>query len=520
MKTTIAFAAALAIAAGSAAHAELSQKYRDWGAGPYSFLFTDAERAEWAKLQDDKTADEFIGVFWAKRDPTPETRDNEYRAEFEGRVLAADKQLGAKDVRGSMTDRGHVFLLFGQPTRIVRQAKPAAVEPASGPGAGELDDLPGAAGGGLRENPTDRDPSQHETWVYEKEQLPKSATKKKYEIRFLAKPGSDLLAFEKPADWTAPLAAEAAAVIKRPNLTLADLIAEQQAAAPAAPAAPAKEPFRTWKAKPLEDAARLDALHAALAAKPALDAALDTGAFQDNDGDWILPIQVSVPTEKAFAGDPTLVGEVLDAGGASVFRFEATHPWTDAGNRTRVLETVVVPPGQYTLQVGLVDPQGQVVWAAKSAQTAPAEAKFWISDLVLSEDIHPMPSAQEMLEPWAWQGIAVVPKGDLTFPHGSALWYYLHTCYASLGPDGKPTLKEIVELGGPRKFRGPQRMEPAKSGDNCWILAQAIDITPEFTPGDYEMKISVTDTTTNTTLTTPARKFRIVAAPGAAPPAK
>ena len=58
---------------------------------------------------------EFLIAFWRMRDPTPETPENESMMVFNERFSYADFQLG-----GAESDRGSVFIRYGQPEEIVR----------------------------------------------------------------------------------------------------------------------------------------------------------------------------------------------------------------------------------------------------------------------------------------------------------------------------------------------------------------------------------------------------------------
>ncbi|MCY3772520.1 MAG: GWxTD domain-containing protein [Gemmatimonadetes bacterium] len=58
---------------------------------------------------------EFLIAFWRMRDPTPETPENESMMVFNERFSYADFQLG-----GAESDRGTVFIRYGQPEEIVR----------------------------------------------------------------------------------------------------------------------------------------------------------------------------------------------------------------------------------------------------------------------------------------------------------------------------------------------------------------------------------------------------------------
>lgn len=58
--------------------------------------------------------------FWEKRDPTPKTKRNEIMEEYYYRVASANQQYGA--VRdGWRTDRGFVFVNYGEPDYVERQ---------------------------------------------------------------------------------------------------------------------------------------------------------------------------------------------------------------------------------------------------------------------------------------------------------------------------------------------------------------------------------------------------------------
>jgi GWxTD domain-containing protein len=92
-----------------------------WPDGPVKVLLTSDDKRQWAGLMDPASRSEFITKFWAARDPKPETPENEFRQEFEKRVAFADKNFAQGETRGSLTDRGTVFLLLGPPTYVGRK---------------------------------------------------------------------------------------------------------------------------------------------------------------------------------------------------------------------------------------------------------------------------------------------------------------------------------------------------------------------------------------------------------------
>jgi GWxTD domain-containing protein len=93
----------------------------DWADGPVRYLLTSEERRTFSQLFNPVTRSEFVTAFWRARDPKPETGENEFREEFERRVAFADGHFTEDEVRGSLTDRGMVFLLLGPPTYIGRR---------------------------------------------------------------------------------------------------------------------------------------------------------------------------------------------------------------------------------------------------------------------------------------------------------------------------------------------------------------------------------------------------------------
>ena len=96
-----------------------------WSDGPVRYLLTSAQRADYQRLSTLAERSAYVADFWKARDPHPETPENEFRDEFERRVAFADARLGQEETRGSLTERGMLFVLLGPPTWVGR--KPLAV---------------------------------------------------------------------------------------------------------------------------------------------------------------------------------------------------------------------------------------------------------------------------------------------------------------------------------------------------------------------------------------------------------
>jgi GWxTD domain-containing protein len=68
-------------------------------------------------LPDAESRKEFIKDFWEKRDPDPDTPENEYRREFEARVEYANKRF-IEGGPGMNTDRGRIYIFMGPPDKF------------------------------------------------------------------------------------------------------------------------------------------------------------------------------------------------------------------------------------------------------------------------------------------------------------------------------------------------------------------------------------------------------------------
>src|SRR5476651_2126557 len=60
---------------------ELETPYRKWLNEDVSYIITDEERTAFKRLQTDEEREQFIEQFWLRRDPTPDTVENEFKEE-------------------------------------------------------------------------------------------------------------------------------------------------------------------------------------------------------------------------------------------------------------------------------------------------------------------------------------------------------------------------------------------------------------------------------------------------------
>ncbi|MGE5498748.1 MAG: GWxTD domain-containing protein, partial [Syntrophothermus sp.] len=84
------------------------------------YISTSAERDQYEKLKNVEGKRDFLLKFWRKRDQDPSTPVNEFKNQFMERVRLSDDRYGTINKRGNKTDRGRVFILYGEPDEIER----------------------------------------------------------------------------------------------------------------------------------------------------------------------------------------------------------------------------------------------------------------------------------------------------------------------------------------------------------------------------------------------------------------
>jgi GWxTD domain-containing protein len=79
------------------------------------YIITPEERKIFLEMPESERA-QFMEDFWKRRDPFPDTEENEYKNEYYRRVEEANRLLQGEGRPGWLTDRGRIFILFGPPT--------------------------------------------------------------------------------------------------------------------------------------------------------------------------------------------------------------------------------------------------------------------------------------------------------------------------------------------------------------------------------------------------------------------
>jgi len=96
---------------------EVSGSYKKWLDEDVRWIITDEERSAFKQLSNDEERDQFIEAFWQRRDPTPDTIENEFKEEHYRRIAYANEHFAA-GIPGWKSDRGRMYIMYGPADEI------------------------------------------------------------------------------------------------------------------------------------------------------------------------------------------------------------------------------------------------------------------------------------------------------------------------------------------------------------------------------------------------------------------
>ena len=120
---------------------ELSKTYKKWMDEDVRWIITDEERAAFKQLSNDEERDQFIEAFWQRRDPTPDTVENEFKEEHYRRMAYANEHFPA-GIPGWKTDRGQMYIKFGPPDEIESHPSGGSYQRPMDEGGGQTSTFP------------------------------------------------------------------------------------------------------------------------------------------------------------------------------------------------------------------------------------------------------------------------------------------------------------------------------------------------------------------------------------------
>jgi GWxTD domain-containing protein len=119
----------------------MSKESKDWLDKDVRWIISDEERKAFMQLSNEEEREQFIEAFWDRRNPNPDSEDNEFKDEHYRRIEYANEHFPAGKP-GWMTDRGRIYIVYGPPDEIDSHAGGGTYQRPIEEGGGETSTFP------------------------------------------------------------------------------------------------------------------------------------------------------------------------------------------------------------------------------------------------------------------------------------------------------------------------------------------------------------------------------------------
>jgi GWxTD domain-containing protein len=490
---------------------EVKKIYREWPEKDVAYIITDAERSAFKKLATDEEREQFIEGFWQRRDPDPDTDENEYKEQYYERIAYANEHY-ASGIPGWKTDRGRIYITFGKPDSV--EAHPA----------GGSYDRPSYHGGGSTTT------YPFEVWFYRYIEGIGSGI----EIEFVDPTGTGEYRIARSPDEK-----DALAMVPGAGLTLNESLGLSSKADRTAYGS-------NYERQQDSPFARLQ-LIADLSRPPVIKNAelasllTGSGTIEDNPLNFDMRIDFfrqsdervvtafTIQTEnkeltfKDVGGVQTarmnIFGRITSVAGRRVGVFEdavtatATNDELIAakGRKSAYGKTVPLPPGTYRVDVIVRDLESGATQVKHLGFTVPKyDAKqLSTSTLVLAAKLQSA-SDQPAVGQFTIGQFKVIPNVARSYRKGEPVGIYLQVYNAGID---QTTLRPSVDVDyvlfkdGKELGKMPEDWRGMSDAGQRLTLARLIT-TDQLAPGEYEMMIRIKDRVSGQSLS-PSEKFTI-----------
>lgn len=455
-------------------------KYEGWDRTWVEHFLTKKEAKEFKKLKTEKEAEEFIMLFWAKRDPTPGTPRNEFKERCEALAKIADKDFSTEKNKGSLTDRGKVLLLLGPPfaRREVEYSE------AEGTLANEGVSMTASQKAFLR--------GMMEVWIYRKEQLerlPFSLPFQELRVEFKKEEGQK----DYILNVNVPNVLKALAQAKEGWIKSADL----------------KE-VPEW-AKGMGTSIFDKIAEKIKSGEEALkkETALTThGFFYDSNNQTYgsMIIFFDENSEVKDLNELNLFLQIFDLEGKKVFQVDEKVQLNKTQRGFYVDRSFLIDKGKYSVLQILGKEDGKIFYSNLFEFDVPdfkdiSEEGFWFC---LSSDVKPLQTYYEN-DPFVFGGVKVIPKMDLKFKKDEELWYFYNLFHPALDTETqKPKVVQKIEIYREgRLLRQTKETEPELTpiSEGRYVSGMAYKIGEDLRleKGNYKFKLIIKDLISNKT---------------------
>lgn len=503
----------LGVSAAAQANKEFNSAayYKKWVDEDVVYIITDDERAVFEKLTTDEERDQFIEQFWQRRDKTPETAENEYKIEHYRRILYANEKYTA-GIPGWKTDRGRIYIMFGPPDRYE-----------STPQGGSYVRTPKEGGGQTSVAPFERWEYRHIDGIGDDIELEFVDDRGGglYELTFDNQRKDDLLQL----GFMGPTLDEIEAYQLLGVQHKMDRVAGRRYAGDLSSDYRTQAGHETAKDSPF---AKLQ-LSASLNKPPVikfkdLEAVIGTRVTYNSvpvkytadlvrisDTQIMVPVTLEVPnsalTYQSMYGIHTgkleVYGQVttLARRRMAVFEDEVARDFTEENYQAGLLASslfqkqLVLAPGLYKLEMVVKDMTSGKMTLLEQRLEVPSypDGQLALSSVVLARSIQKSDNPKETA--FTFGSLKVIPSADHMFRQDEEMGFYFQVYgLQSDASSGKPKAK--VEFALTPKGQEPSMWRNASDllmpfGTHATVAR--IGSLSAFKPGDYELRIRVTD---------------------------
>ncbi len=495
---------------------ELKKAYKDWLEKDVTYVITDEERKAFKKLATDDERERFIEEFWRRRDPDPDTDENEFKEEYYERIAYANEHF-ASGIPGWKSDRGRIWIMYGKPDERETHPSGGSYERPSYEGGGNTTTYP------------------FEIWFYRY----LAGVGSGIEIEFVDPTGSGEYRIARSPD-------EKDAMLNIPGagLTLSEQLGlTSKADRVSGVSSIGNNNYTREQDSPFS---RLQLL-ADLSRPPQvkfndLASAVNTGVIEENplnfdvrvdffrqsDERVITAITIQVENKDLVFQDSgglqqariNIFGRITSVAGRRAGVFEdpvittaTTEELTDArGRKSAYQKAVALPPGTYKVDVIVRDVASGATGVRHIALPVPKydPQKLSTSTLVLAAKLENMGDRPAVGQFVIGQA-KVIPNVSGIYRRGEPVGVYMQVYNAGID---QTTLRPSVDVEYALMKDGKEVGKQAEdwrgmsdSGQRL-TLARLID-TRQLSPGEYELAIRIRDRVSGQALT-PAAKFTVV----------
>jgi GWxTD domain-containing protein len=495
---------------------ELKKAYKDWLDKDVTYIITDEERKAFKKLATDDERERFIEEFWRRRDPDPDTDENEFKEEYYERIAYANEHF-ASGIPGWKSDRGRIWIMYGKPDG--RETHPM----------GGMYDRPSYEGGGSTTT------YPFETWFYR--YLPGVGSG--IEIEFVDPTGSgEYRLARNPNEKDAMLMIPGAGLTLSEQLGLTDKGDRITGLGGVGSGNYQREqdsPFSRLQL--LADLSRppqvkfndlATAVNTGVVEENPLNFDIRVDFFRQSDERVISAFTIQTENKDLVFQDSgglqqariNIYGKITSVAGRRVGIFEdpvittaTTQELTDAKDRKSAYQkAVALSPGTYKVDVIVRDVVSGATGIRHVGFTVPRydPAKLSTSTLILAAKLQSLVD-QPAVGQFVIGQTKVIPNVSGTYHRGQPVGVYLQVYNAGIDQTTlRPSVDVEYALSKDGKELGKQVEDwrgMSDSGQRL-TLARLID-SSGLTPGEYELAIRIRDRVSGQTLS-PSAKFTIV----------